>query len=1184
MDPSQTSQIPSYPMPTGPGEEDIPVKLTPINGRVSRAKKGVPIHICDICKPPKSFTRAEHLSQDENNQANALATGSLIWITPPEPQHQYSREFSHPHGSYMWPSAEYRQPLFPPHFVHDAFGQESNWPSSASGSLYTTPSRREVEKNNVGTTGADFEIATDSGYGSLGSGQRKDQMRNTLRTTLRESSTSTQNLEDDDNHTVYSDSQSLSRSKLEVYISEFAEELVAALPRSISAEQLPILSAALPDLLKAFSIRFGCEWDTLSEYRLIQISKAVVDTYTIEEQEIEQEVQKPDDGMPIQDKMLLWARMNHQVINDTGYEASSSDQGDDNPLENDVSEDYPEITEYRQTLVNSVAYSGLLRSVIGEVTLQTPSGGKDVHGDIRKKILGFLHEPSIISQRSAPEMKRFGFEFPWIRNYLVSQEYKQPINEVLPQAMVIVGVENQSFVTTCGEYIGTVWPTIGPQLLSLCMDLLSNPHGSYVDRTCFDGTKISAKVNHDGSIVELGAIGNVYSLAEIGEVMIWLNAAFDSSSIGDGLYYRTPGCEMESAPFPPRPGPIGPFTSAQPSTTGKSYLKFTMSESHSKVSADVDSRGRCWINLFGNRPVVSGYPIPRRTAKGTGAEMSLDLMAHLVDAKRVSDFSGSILIKGCSAALIPTQRTEDMIMWHLVFDQSGGYLSYTDPRVKNTLKDTIKGLTRGALENSRHILGWCSSVLNHTGAADANYSIGWSSLKPPAPGFAFEKISIVGGMFVTAGVSTIIGKRDRAVHFRCRDDYTMRLKWISKKFVVLYDVQEKRAWLLNGASALLHLVRASLQHDLNDPFKEQFLYQESALLDSPSNPYSGKDAAVRVLLNPQNLGIPLYAKPDAKRVETTIHQGREVKVESSTQTNYCLKDRIEDICNVLEQMMAHQADTCTQDGVGFKVKASDRRHIEGFDFMDIATDEDPCFPRQVTLCSSGRGWVDFVRAIHAVTLFGSRFGDLISPAKTNADTCASCYSNMNLPRGQDLLAVCVSELDDILQKRGSKATTPWRLVDDIYWLTPDKTFEPCHPGQKCDRVQVLLPATFPKLWGRKFKSPGDLGQAPRGALIFGHSRRFPLRWGDRGDPEQGHADQDNDVEGLQSSMQDSGIGSSLDSSSGNDTQSPPSTSSSSQSRERTRTPVHTPERENESDQRSKRRKLNDYFSKMSRER
>lgn len=28
-------------------------KLTPVTGRVSRAKKGVPVHVCDQCQPPK---------------------------------------------------------------------------------------------------------------------------------------------------------------------------------------------------------------------------------------------------------------------------------------------------------------------------------------------------------------------------------------------------------------------------------------------------------------------------------------------------------------------------------------------------------------------------------------------------------------------------------------------------------------------------------------------------------------------------------------------------------------------------------------------------------------------------------------------------------------------------------------------------------------------------------------------------------------------------------------------------------------------------------------------------------------------------------------------------------------------------------------------------------------------------
>ncbi|KEY69978.1 hypothetical protein S7711_03996 [Stachybotrys chartarum IBT 7711] len=41
------------------------VKLTPVTGRVSRAKKGVPVHICDQCRPPKTFTRAEHLRRHQ---------------------------------------------------------------------------------------------------------------------------------------------------------------------------------------------------------------------------------------------------------------------------------------------------------------------------------------------------------------------------------------------------------------------------------------------------------------------------------------------------------------------------------------------------------------------------------------------------------------------------------------------------------------------------------------------------------------------------------------------------------------------------------------------------------------------------------------------------------------------------------------------------------------------------------------------------------------------------------------------------------------------------------------------------------------------------------------------------------------------------------------------------------------
>jgi hypothetical protein len=47
----------------GPGVPgaDMPLKLTPVTGKPSRAKKGHRVHICEECRPPKTFTRAEHL-------------------------------------------------------------------------------------------------------------------------------------------------------------------------------------------------------------------------------------------------------------------------------------------------------------------------------------------------------------------------------------------------------------------------------------------------------------------------------------------------------------------------------------------------------------------------------------------------------------------------------------------------------------------------------------------------------------------------------------------------------------------------------------------------------------------------------------------------------------------------------------------------------------------------------------------------------------------------------------------------------------------------------------------------------------------------------------------------------------------------------------------------------------------
>lgn len=298
----------------------------------------------------------------------------------------------------------------------------------------------------------------------------------------------------------------------------------------------------------------------------------------------------------------------------------------------------------------------------------------------------------------------------------------------------------------------------------------------------------------------------------------------------------------------------------------------------------------------------------------------------------------------------------------------------------------------------------------------------------------------------------------------------MRLKWISKKFVVLYDVDDRRAWLVDGATALLHLVRASLKHDENDAFNSLCLFS-SAFLEESLRPGTGKSASIDFLTNKHNMSLPLYENPDDCRRELTVDgSGNRSSVFSATQTHYTLGQRIEGICNTLEQIVAHQTDVSTEDGIGFRVKATLRRQLEGFDFMDVATDEDPIWPRVTSLRATGRGWVDFTRAIHAVTLFASGLGDLIRPTTQSNDGCRRCLLDSRVPKGKDFLAVCVPEIQEILQKRGSKGSVPWRLVDDIYWHVPDKTFEACSCSgtlvAKHDRVQVLLPSSFPSFWTR----------------------------------------------------------------------------------------------------------------------
>ncbi|KAF2107446.1 hypothetical protein BDV96DRAFT_589304 [Lophiotrema nucula] len=505
--------------------------------------------------------------------------------------------------------------------------------------------------------------------------------------------------------------------------------------------------------------------------------------------------------------------------------------------------------------------------------------------------------------------------------------------------------------------------------------------------------------------------------------------------------------------------------------------------------------------------------------------MPLNIMTTLARSRRITTYAGGLYIKTFCAILALTKQIGQVLVWHLVFNDDGEHISYSDRRVLAT--DALKSdnISIATLESSRHILGWCENIESKVGSPRANYNIIWSGLSKPSSKCAFEKVSISGGYFVSASMSAALGKKDKPVYIKSRDDYISRLKWIEKKYVVLYDLEDRRAWLADGVSALLHLVRASLEHDAQDDFKGLFRYKPE-LLQEADPCKSGKAAAISVLTNAQNQELEIYQKPDGNSAETTIKQTGEIEeVTKRTKTFFRFKDRVDHTYNLLEQIIAYQSQLDSEDGVGFRIKLTPRRQIEGFDFMDIASDEDPIWPRVTSLKATGTGWVDFTRALHAITLFGIGFGSLMKPH----DEVTACLYWAEVPKGLDYLAVCVSDLKEVLKKKGNMRERPWRLVDQIYWHVPDLLFDKCDcssrsPKAGCDRVQVLLPAKVLKTWARKLTSPSKLEDS--GAVIFGHSRKFPLRWTDRGEcPALGEPSNEDDVA---DAFEDSGLGESIE--------------------------------------------------------
>jgi len=207
--------------------------------------------------------------------------------------------------------------------------------------------------------------------------------------------------------------------------------------------------------------------------------------------------------------------------------------------------------------------------------------------------------------------------------------------------------------------------------------------------------------------------------------------------------------------------------------------------------------------------------------------------------------------------------------------------------------------------------------------------IGWTGPNFASAGCAFEKLSISGGLYITAGTSFVKGNKDTPLHLSHTPSYRRQIDYTRNLNVVLYDVQDRVGWLVDGTSALLHISRTQLS---SKTFVNSKYFKISDF--HHADPADGVDASYNALTDVRNLDLALYDEIiETWEEETTDDKGHTTTVKKSKKKKWSFQQLVEDNWHIIEQILDYQSKLSAAPGIGIRGTCRDK--LEGFGFMDI---------------------------------------------------------------------------------------------------------------------------------------------------------------------------------------------------------------------------------------------------------
>lgn len=462
----------------------------------------------------------------------------------------------------------------------------------------------------------------------------------------------------------------------------------------------------------------------------------------------------------------------------------------------------------------------------------------------------------------------------------------------------------------------------------------------------------------------------------------------------------------------------------------------------------------CWVPLFNNPVIVQGYPVPKRSQMASGLEIPLDIMADLAGARHITTYDGRWVMKGYSSMLIPVKQSGDFVQWHLLLGNGRSRMTYKELNDHCVDRRLTNEIDLESLQSKRVFLGWWKNATTHLGTADGAYEgIDWSPAKEARRSTRFSGGEI-GFQSIGAGkLCFSVGVKDGRFHLALEKPFRRVVECAKKTPIVLYDFEDRRAWLVTALEVMLHII----------------------FVRHRTSPYCV-----------QGRTVELVSACHASSVEDAVLENKArllFKGDTPCEKDFYFRDAILDIWSQMERLK--EKDDIIESTPGIALHGTMRHAMHGWEFMSLV-DEKNYRLKTADIAKSSGGWVDLVDDVDSLVLFATGFKDIITPVMTYS---SSCDRWKTLPPGKDYLAANVSMLEVLYAEAGSRESRKHLSTSHLQWHRGSHLFENCSGsslgGCTCNRLQQIYHDSLFRTFGQ-VRPPGKL--EPYGCVIFGQDR------------------------------------------------------------------------------------------------